>query len=413
MEGSLETVSPARVFARPTADHVWLGPAQEAALNHLVRESKYRILLGPCSSGKSTLLNHLGHALKDEVVLPISGPQQHGRNVLTRLLLGADLAPWDLSDTDQRNLLSVVIQQRLSQGRRVIVVIDDPIGFSPDAWDEIERLRRVEDGNKRSVELVLGITSSNISHLPESAFKEFLRAADRESIHCLPTPDLKDTAAYLEWRLAPYGLADAFKPTAVRLVALSAGGRYAAINTLAQMVLLVLRREGARQADAPFVQRAAAELAALHRESSKSHRPDAGENATNPYAPPAHLLVTRNGSLLDRIKLGARVLVGRSEHNDLCLASPYLSRHHVAIVGTPEGYYVVDLNSVNGIQVNGNAVSRAVLYDQDILSIGPYRLKVQFQEALVDGAAAHSESLAETAVMPGMDLRGPPLSVIR
>jgi energy-coupling factor transporter ATP-binding protein EcfA2 len=412
MEGSLETVSPARVFARPTADHVWLGAAQKAALDHLVKESKYRILLGPSSSGKSTLLSHLGHALKDDVVLPIAGPQQHGRNVLTRLLLGADLAPWDLSDTDQRNLLSVVIQQRLSQGRRVVIVIDDPIGFSPDAWDEVERLRHIGAEAKRSVELVLGITSSNISHLPESAFKEFLRTADRDAIHRLSAPDLNDTASYLEWRLAPYGMADAFKPAALRLVTLSAGGRYAAINTLAQMVLLVLRREGARQADAPFVQRAAAELAALHRESAKSRRPDADENATNPYAPPAHLLVTRNGSLLDRIKLGARVLVGRSEHNDLCLASPYLSRYHAAIVGTPEGYYVVDLNSVNGIQVNGNAVNRAVLYDQDILGIGPYRLKVQFHDALADGTG-QSEGLADTAIMPGASFRGPPLSVIR
>ena len=47
--------------------------------------------------------------------------------------------------------------------------------------------------------------------------------------------------------------------------------------------------------------------------------------------------------------LGQRTLLGRSEHNDVCLPSPYLSRHHAAIVGTPEGYYIVDLNSVNGL----------------------------------------------------------------
>jgi len=63
--------------------------------------------------------------------------------------------------------------------------------------------------------------------------------------------------------------------------------------------------------------------------------------------PQGYLLISRGGKVLSRVTLGQRTLLGRSEHNDVCLPSPYLSRHHAAIVGTPEGYYVVDLNSVN------------------------------------------------------------------
>jgi pSer/pThr/pTyr-binding forkhead associated (FHA) protein len=85
----------------------------------------------------------------------------------------------------------------------------------------------------------------------------------------------------------------------------------------------------------------------------------------------------------------------------VCLPSPYLSRHHAVIVGTPEGYYLVDLNSVNGVLLNGRRVERMVLCDDDVLAIGPFRLKVQIPEWLAHGSPfPEAESLADTAVMP-------------
>ena len=59
-------VSPARVFARPTADQIWLGPAQQAALSQLSGTTRVRSLVGPPSSGKSTLLNHVSARLGAE-----------------------------------------------------------------------------------------------------------------------------------------------------------------------------------------------------------------------------------------------------------------------------------------------------------------------------------------------------------
>jgi pSer/pThr/pTyr-binding forkhead associated (FHA) protein len=78
-----------------------------------------------------------------------------------------------------------------------------------------------------------------------------------------------------------------------------------------------------------------------------------------------------------------------------------LSRHHAVIVGTPEGYYLVDLNSVNGVLLNGQKIERAVLCDEDILGMGPFRLKVQAPESLPQGNPFPDQgSLTETAVMP-------------
>jgi pSer/pThr/pTyr-binding forkhead associated (FHA) protein len=119
-------------------------------------------------------------------------------------------------------------------------------------------------------------------------------------------------------------------------------------------------------------------------------------------------LVSRGGQILTRVTLGQRTLLGRSEHNDVCLPSPYLSRHHAVIVGTPEGYYVVDLNSVNGLALNGRLVERAVLYDQDVITIGPFRMKVQIAEWLTPGnPLPEAESLIDTAVMPAPSAHTP------
>ena len=60
-------VSPARVFARPTADEIWLGPSQQAALSQLSRPAPIRVIVGPPSSGKTTLAQALRDAAPREL----------------------------------------------------------------------------------------------------------------------------------------------------------------------------------------------------------------------------------------------------------------------------------------------------------------------------------------------------------
>ena len=96
------------------------------------------------------------------------------------------------------------------------------------------------------------------------------------------------------------------------------------------------------------MRQAVAALAARQGAKLDTDRPTGGGDQQR--APPqGFIIVSRGGKVIARVALGERTLLGRSEHNDVCLPSPYLSRHHAAIVGTPEGYYLVDLNSANGV----------------------------------------------------------------
>ncbi len=94
-------------------------------------------------------------------------------------------------------------------------------------------------------------------------------------------------------------------------------------------------------------------------------------------------------------------VLGRSHLNDLCLDSSYLSRHHLAITRGATGFYLSDLNSVNGVVLNGQRVHSAPIGDGDVIAAGPYRIKVTVTGD-VPREATDSEvaGLVDTAVMP-------------
>ncbi|HVY67265.1 MAG TPA: FHA domain-containing protein [Gammaproteobacteria bacterium] len=393
-------VSPARVFARPTADQIWLGPSQQTALSHLSGPARTRLLIGPASSGKSSILGHMAaRPGGDTVVLHCRGPKEHASQVLASLLLSAELGPWELSEVDQRNLFTVFVQQRRSQNRRVVLVIDDAHLVQPAAWEEIERLLAFQVDHKPAIDVLLAgplaLGDEVTSSPPARQMKDAL-------IHRLDAPSQAELFDYIVWRLGRFDMGSLMTPVAGQMIARLACGRYGAVDVLCQMSLLMLRQLSldrvdarvARQAVATLVSRKAAKLEPAHGAGPERER-------RLDVPPQGYLLISRGGKVLTRITLGQRTLIGRSEHNDVCLPSPYLSRHHAVIVGTPEGYYVVDLNSVNGLQLNGRPVERAVLCDQDVLAVGSFRLKVQIPEWLAHGNPfPEADSLADTAVMP-------------
>jgi type II secretory pathway predicted ATPase ExeA len=385
------------VFARPTADQIWLGPSQRTALSQLSRPAPIRVLTGPPSSGKTILLQHLGAQLSaSSVVLTSRGPKDSASAVLASLLLSAELSPWDLSEVEQRNLLTVFVQQRRAQNRRVILMIDDAQNFKPAAIEEIERLLAFKVDNKPALDLLLAGPVSVIKHW--QSVKERVNAGE-SLIHDLPPATQQELVGYLDWRLSRFEMQSRLTPMAGKMIARLSRGRYTAADVLCQMVLLLLRQQRLDRADARIVLQAAATLTA--RQSTKVETEPARnvEQLLN-TPPPGYLLINRGGAVLARVTLGQRTLIGRSEDNDVCLPSPYLSRHHAVIVSTPEGYYLVDLNSVNGVLLNGRQIERTVLCDDDVLAMGPFRLKVQVPEWLADGSPLpEAESLGDTALM--------------
>jgi serine/threonine-protein kinase len=108
-------------------------------------------------------------------------------------------------------------------------------------------------------------------------------------------------------------------------------------------------------------------------------------------------------------------VVGRSKRTSAALPhkDPYLSRYHFLIEINPPLCRVLDLESHNGMFVNGEKVPRADLLDGDILKAGhtAFRVGVEPDATLssqvfeLDGPTSmHSPPLESGALVPGFQL---------
>jgi Protein of unknown function (DUF3662)/FHA domain len=65
-----------------------------------------------------------------------------------------------------------------------------------------------------------------------------------------------------------------------------------------------------------------------------------------------------------------RVLIGRSRECDVQLADPNVSRRHAELRQEGASYWIVDLDSTNGIEVNGRKLKRSKLESGDRVTLG-------------------------------------------
>jgi len=70
-------------------------------------------------------------------------------------------------------------------------------------------------------------------------------------------------------------------------------------------------------------------------------------------------------------------LIGRNKRCDVALADPNVSRRHAEIRREGDDYVIIDLDSTNGVQVNGRGVKRARLADGDRLTLGTSDLRFE------------------------------------
>jgi hypothetical protein len=79
-----------------------------------------------------------------------------------------------------------------------------------------------------------------------------------------------------------------------------------------------------------------------------------------------------------RQRLSKRVTtVGRSRDCDVVVPDPNVSRVHAEIRQVGVDYFVVDMDSTNGVIVNGQAVKRHALTDGDVITLGTTEIQVE------------------------------------
>lgn len=87
-------------------------------------------------------------------------------------------------------------------------------------------------------------------------------------------------------------------------------------------------------------------------------------------AAPARELVRQDAAGQIRYPLGRRATIGRTPDNDIQIDTTYVSRHHAVVLSSARECVIEDLNSTNGVLVNGQRVGRQPLFDGDSLQVG-------------------------------------------
>ena len=109
----------------------------------------------------------------------------------------------------------------------------------------------------------------------------------------------------------------------------------------------------------------------------------------------ATLILSMDGSVIGEYPLDKeRVTIGRKAHNDIVINNLAVSGVHAAIITILHDSFLEDLDSTNGLTVNGEIMKKRFLQNNDVIEIGKYSLQY-----LTDHVSETTESDIEKTMM--------------
>jgi hypothetical protein len=90
----------------------------------------------------------------------------------------------------------------------------------------------------------------------------------------------------------------------------------------------------------------------------------------------AKLILSMDGAVIKEYPLNKeRMTIGRKAHNDIAIDNLAVSGEHAVIVTILHDSFLEDMDSTNGLEVNGRATKKHFLQNNDVIEIGKYKLK--------------------------------------
>ena len=110
------------------------------------------------------------------------------------------------------------------------------------------------------------------------------------------------------------------------------------------------------------------------------------------------LILSMDGAVLKEYILGKeRMTIGRKPHNDIVIDNLAVSGEHAAILTILNDSFLEDLDSTNGVMVNGAQIKKHFLQNNDVVEIGKYKLKYMSDQQ--QGQVAAADDFEKTMVL--------------
>ncbi len=350
------------------------------------------LLQGPHLSGKSTLIREFLSTVSPDCAVAVVD----GTNLSTPALLQSMLRKFGYriefnSIGELLAMIRVFTLQQASGHEPPLVIIENAHTMRPSALRATAELADLRVRQTSAIKLILA-SDQSLQPLLEAPGLEPLAKRMVADFHIHPLTR-SEASTYLHTKLKAAGckVPEFVFPTSVCSELWQASGGWPGV--LDRIAMLALDRAETLPVAISTIERPELPEGTW----DEDHAPAIEDD--DEITEPPKLYVTENGEMIEEIDfVTPRILMGRSEHNDLQIDSRFISRHHMLLVRHGGATFLMDLNSTNGTMVNSRRVSNHVLIDNDIISVGNHRIKFADPHARIR-AAAEGADFADTAIM--------------
>jgi type II secretory pathway predicted ATPase ExeA len=336
------------------------------------------VITGEIGSGKTTLIEtFLKEIDQDVVVAQINQTQVSPIEFLQTVLAQFGFSPFRMRKAELLATLNDFLIEQYANGRKVLLIVDEAQNLTNKVLEEVRLLSGVETTKEKVLRIILAGQPELNARLDSPELTQ-LRQRVRLRFHLSALTE-QEMAAYVRHRLAVAGAThEIFEADTFALVYRYTGGIPRLINTLCDTSLLAAFAQDQPTVGLDTVREAIEELQwqEYHARTQTNLIPARLEETTPHARPPVgRVVLTLKGvELEEALIVPGRFVIGRTSDNDMQVDSKFVSRHHAQLVSSPEGSVLEDLNSTNGVYLNGKRVRRHKLAPGDVIKIGMHEL---------------------------------------
>ena len=330
---------------------------------------------GPPLSGKTTILKHFTSSLPDDHAFAVTNAAGATLADILEDILGQFGYDAGFNSARERfNMIKVFARQQAGNDRAPLLVIDNAHTMSPALFDLLKEFAELRIRHRCAIRMVLA---------SDRPISPLIRATGLKSIEARVTGQFllrpltaMETTGYLHKKLKSGGCgapADVLPVPVCSRLHEASGGWPGMIDRMAMRTIAQAQRCPVRVEDVPPPAKPGG-----HGEGRPAMlRPVPNPRPVATKTSTTQLILTRGGRTLQRIVLDKpRLTIGRNPLCDIHVDDNGVSRHHAILVRNDNATIIIDLKSRNGTRVNDQRVSSQVLINDDVISIGDYRLKV-------------------------------------
>lgn len=355
------------------------------------------LLQGPTLSGKSTLIREFVDSLPDDCsVAVVDGKGLNTTSLLEAILRQFGYVLDQSSPNELLGLLRVFAMQQAASHEPPLLIIENTDALKASALRALCELADLNVRGKSALKIVLVSDRPIFSMIEAPAMASISRRLTHD-FHLRPMSN-EEAMQYIYTKLRAAGslIPEFVFPIAVCTRLWRASGGWPGI--LDRLALLALARSTTLPVPPEDIERPVLPQGTWDDAKLRA----AGQQSTEPPGPPT-LYVSHDGNTLRELTFDLpRLLIGRSEHNDIAISSSFISRHHALLVRHGSTTFLMDLNSTNGTFVNSKRVSNHVLVHDDVITLGNHRIKFNDPHATRRGSL-EGAAFADTAIMKTLE----------